>query len=100
MITDNPLLKKVLAQSEEQLGKLAAQLVGNPAFVTALQKAVTGVLEAKGFVDKQLGGALQSMQVPTTQDMQKLNDRLDELERIFDGLSSKVDAIATKLNEK
>jgi polyhydroxyalkanoate synthesis regulator phasin len=100
MITDNPLLKKLLSQSEDQLGKLAAQLVGNPAFVSALQKAVSSAIEAKGFLDRQVGGALQSMQVPTTQDMQKLNDRLDELERIFEGLSAKVDVIATRLDEQ
>lgn len=100
MITDNPLLKKMLTQGEEQLGKLAAQLVSNPTFVGALQGAVTKALEAKGFLDQRLAGALQSMHVPTTQDMQKLNDRLDELERIFEGLSQKVDAIAEKVSEQ
>jgi polyhydroxyalkanoate synthesis regulator phasin len=100
MITDNPMFKKMLQTGEEQFGKLASQLVANEKFIASLQGAVTRALEAKGILDRQVTTALSAMHVPTTQDMQKLNDRLDELERIFEGLSSKVDAIAAKLDER
>ena len=98
MLTDSPTFKKMLATGEEQFGKLASHLISNERFISALQGAVTKALSAKGALDKQLVGALQSLHVPTTQDLTKLNDRLDELERIFEGLAQKVDAIAARLD--
>lgn len=99
MITDSQLFKKMLATGEEQFGKIASQLITNEKFVASVQTAVTTALEAKGTFDRQIRSALGAMHVPTTQDMQKLNDRLDELERIFESLSAKVDEIATKLDK-
>lgn len=98
MITDNPLFKRLMETGEEQIGRFASQLVGNEAFTQSLQGAVARALEAKGLLDKQVTSALQAMHVPSTGDVQKLNERLDELERIFEGLAEKVDAIATKLD--
>lgn len=100
MLTDSPFLKKMISTGEEQIGKLASQIVSNERFVQSLHGAVAKALEAKGMLDRQVAGALSSMHLPTTADMKKLNDRLDELERIFEGLSAKVDAIAEKLSSK
>jgi polyhydroxyalkanoate synthesis regulator phasin len=61
---------------------------------------VTKALEAKGVFDRQIASTLAAMHVPTRPDVQKLNDRLDELERIFEGLSTKVDAIVDTLEQK
>ncbi len=98
MITDNPTFKRMISSGEEQFGKVVSQLIANESFLSAIQGAVTRTLEAKGAFDRQVSGALQAMHVPSTQDVQKINDRLDELERIFEGLSRKVDAIAEKLD--
>lgn len=89
------VLKTILSQGEEQFGKVVAQLVSNPAFMNAVQSAVSRAMAAKGVVDAAMANALQGAHVPTSADMQKLNDRLDELERIFEGLADKVDRIAT-----
>ncbi len=97
MITDHPTFKKMLATGEEQFGKLASQLIANERFISTLQAAVTKAISAKGLLDKQLVAALEALHVPTTADLEKLNDRLDEVERIFEGLSQKVDAIAERL---
>lgn len=97
MITDNPLFRRMMTTGEEQLGRFTTQLLGNEKFLSTVQTAVTKALGAKGLLDQQVAGALQAMHVPTTQDMRKLNDRLDELERIFEGLVTRVDAIADKL---
>jgi len=99
-MADNAVFKKMLATGEEQFGKIAAQIISNEKFVASLQVAVTRALEAKGVFDRQVSSTLAAMHVPTTHDVQKLNDRLDELERIFESLASKVDAIADKLDEK
>lgn len=100
MITDNPMFKKMMASGEEQLGRIAKELIGNEKFVQTLQGAVTTAIEAKGLLDRQVANTLAQLHVPTTQDMQKLNERLDELERIFEGLAQKVDDIAQKLEER
>ena len=100
MLGSDTLFKKVLNSGEEQFGKVASSLLGNEKFVSTLQTTVSRALEAKGLLDRQVSSALNAMHVPTRQDMQKLNDRLDEIERIFEELSSKVDTIATKLDKK
>ncbi len=100
MITTNPLFQRMIATGEEQFAKIAGQLVSNEQFLSNVQAAVTRAIEAKGLVDRQITAALQATHVPTTQDLQKLNDRLDELERIFEGLVQKVDVIATRLDEQ
>jgi hypothetical protein len=100
MMGSNSLLKKVLSTGEEQFGKVASQLLSNESFVSSLQAAVTRAIEAKGVVDRQVSSALGAMHVPTSNDMQKLNDRLDEIERIFEELARKVDGIATKLDQR
>lgn len=100
MIGDGDILKKILSSGEEQFSKIAADLVGNEKFMAALQTAATKTLEAKGVMDKQFAAALAAMHVPTAADVQKLNERLDEVERIFEGLIAKVDAIAAKMDAK
>ena len=100
MITDNPIFKRMMTTGEEQIGRLASQLIGNERFMAAVQTAVTRALSAKGMLDQQVAGAMQAMHVPTTNDVKKVNDRLDELERIFEGLAHKVDGIADRLAAK
>lgn len=100
MITDNPLFKRMMATGEEQIGRLASQLVGNERFMAAVQTAVASALSAKGALDQQVSNAMEAMRVPTTNDVKKVNERLDELERIFEGLAAKVDTIAERLSER
>lgn len=99
-MSDDSILKKLLASGEEQIGRIAGQLMSNEKFIAGVQSAVTSAIEAKGVLDKQLQNAVAAMHVPSAQDIGKLNERLDELERIFEGLVAKVDAIAEKLEQE
>jgi len=99
MLADNPVFKKMLETGEEQFGRLVSQIVGNEKFVAALQAAVAKALEAKGLLDRRIGAAISAMGMPTTQDIRKLDDRLGELERIFEGMQQKLDGIASKLEK-
>jgi hypothetical protein len=94
------LFRKMLDTGEEQFGKIASALLRNEQFVSTLHTAVGRALDAKGLVDRQVSSTLSAMHVPSRQDLQKLNDRLEEIERIFEELSRKVDGIAGKLNQK
>lgn len=100
MMTDNPIFKRLISTGEEQIGRLAAQLVSNERFMASVQTALTSALSAKGLLDQQVSNAMQAMKVPTLADVKKVNDRLDELERIFEGLSETVDGIAEALAAK
>lgn len=100
MITDNPIFKRMMTTGEEQLGRLASQLVSNERFMASVQTAVSTALSAKGALDQQLASAMQAMHVPTLSDVKKVNDRLDELERIFEGLAQKVDEISDRLETR
>lgn len=99
-MSEDSVFKKILASGEGQIGRLAGQLMSNERFISGVQSAVTRTLEAKGVLDRQLQSTLQAMHVPTNQDIAKLNERLDELETIFDELVAKVDAIAEKLENQ
>lgn len=99
-MADESLLKKLLATGEEQAGRLVNQLLANERFVSGVQTTVAAALQAKGVLDKQLASTLEAMHVPTRDDVRKLNERLDELERIFEGLADKVDRIASRLDER
>ena len=89
-LLDNPLLKKMIATGEERMGKVAANLLTNEKLMGAVQKTFSAALEAKGLVEKNVQSALSSLNVPTASDVKKLEGKLEELERVFEALSSRI----------
>ena len=96
MLRENPMLKKMIETGEERMSKLAANLLSNEKLMGALQKTVTAAIEAKGTVEKGLQSALSTMNVPTSGDVRKLEGKIEELEKVFEGLSSKIAALQKK----
>ena len=90
MLRENPMLKKMIETGEERMSKMAANLLSNEKLMGALQKTVSAAMEAKGTVEKGLQTALSTMNVPTTGDVRKLEGKIEELEKVFEGLSSKI----------
>jgi polyhydroxyalkanoate synthesis regulator phasin len=90
MLRDNDVLKKMIATGEERVGKIASQLLSNEKIMAALQKTVSAALEAKGAVERNLHLALSTLNVPTSTDVKKLEGKIEELERVFEGLSAKI----------
>ena len=90
MLRDNPMLKKMIETGEQRVGKLATQLLSNEMLMGALQKTVSAALEAKGRVERNVQNVLSTMHIPTAGDVQRLQDKIDELERVFEGLSAKI----------
>ncbi len=97
MATPN-LLQTLLAGGEARMAQLATELVGNEKLLATLQAAVTRALALKGAVDARVATTLDALHAPTSRDMRRLQDRLDELERLFEGLTTKVDALRTALD--
>ena len=90
MLRDNPVLKKMIATGEERVGKIATQLLSNEMLMGALQKTVSAALEAKGLVERNVQSVLSTMNIPTAGDVQRLQGKIEELERVFEGLSAKI----------
>ena len=96
MLRDNSVLKKMIATGEQRVGKLAAQLLSNETFMAALQKTVNAAIEAKGIVERNLQTALSTLNVPTAGDVKKLEGKIEELERVFEGLSARIAELQKK----
>ena len=96
MLRDNSVLKKMIATGEEQVGKLASQLLSNEAFMAALQKTVNAAIEAKGIAMRNVQIALAGLNVPTAEDVKKLEGKIEDLERVFETLSTRITELAKK----
>jgi polyhydroxyalkanoate synthesis regulator phasin len=90
MLRDNPVFKKMIATGEERVGKIATQLLSNEKLMGALQKTVSAALEAKGLVERNVQTVLSTMNIPTANDVKRLQGKIDELERTFEGLSARI----------
>jgi polyhydroxyalkanoate synthesis regulator phasin len=96
-IRSNPVVKRVVEAGEAQVGRLANQLLSNERFVQAIQQIVSGTLAAKGTLDKSLRGALATMNLPSTRDVEELRRRLDDLDRTMTELDAKLDRLEDRL---
>jgi hypothetical protein len=96
MLRENAVFKKMIATGEERMSKLASQLLSNETFMNALQKTVSAALEAKGTVEKGVQTALGAMNIPTAGDVKKLEGKIEELEKVFEGLSAKIAELQKK----
>ena len=90
MLRDNAVLKKMIETGEERVGKIATQLLSNEKLMGALQKTVSAALEAKGLVERNVQSVLSTMNIPSAADVQRLQGKIDELERVFEALSAKI----------
>ncbi len=96
MLRENAMFKKMIATGEERMSKIASQLLSNEKFMGALQKTVSAALEAKGTVEKGVQTALGAMNIPTAGDVRKLEGKIEELEKVFEGLSAKIAELQKK----
>ena len=96
MLRDNEVLKKMIATGEERMSKLASQLLQNEILMGALQKTVSAAMEAKATAERAAQTALGAMNIPTSGDVKKLEGKIEELERVFEGLSAKIAELQQK----
>lgn len=96
MLKNNPMVKKLVETGEERIGKMAQQLLSNESFVATVQTLVSRSLAAKGTLDKSLRSALSAMNLPSTNDLEALRSKVDDLERLLGSVESKVDSLVSK----
>ena len=93
-------MRKVVEAGEAGIGRLAGQLLSNERFVGAVQGIVTRTLAAKGTLDKSLKAALSTMNLPTTDDVDAVHRKLDELERVLSELESRLVKVEGKAEDE
>jgi uncharacterized Ntn-hydrolase superfamily protein len=96
MLRDNEVLKRMIATGEERMSKLASQLLQNEKFMGALQKTMSAALDVKATAERAAHSALSAMNIPTSGDVKKLEGKIDELEKVFEGLSAKIAELQKK----
>src|SRR3982751_2855843 len=96
MLRENPMFKKMIETGEERMSKIASQLLSNEKFMGALQKTVTAAMEARGTMEKAAQTALSAMNIPTAGDVRKLEGKIEELEKVFEGLTARIAELQKK----
>jgi polyhydroxyalkanoate synthesis regulator phasin len=89
-LRENAFFKRLVATGEERLTKAATDLLSNEKVMGSLQRAIGAALDAKGLVERNVQTVLSTMNIPTASDVQKLEGKLEELEKVFEALSSKI----------
>jgi len=87
----NPLLKKALEAGEARAGKVVAAVLSNERVLSGVQAALASAMGAKAALEKGLKTAMQAVNLPTTEDVAELKQRLAELESLIDGLASRLE---------
>lgn len=86
-------MRKMVEAGEAGIGRLAGQLLSNERFVAAVGAVVSKTLAAKGTLDKSLRAALSTMNLPTTADVEAVDRKLDEIERLLAELEARLSRI-------
>jgi hypothetical protein len=89
----NPF-QKMFSLGEEQVGRLAQQLLANEKFTGAMQTFVANALKAKGLLDKNIRLALAAMNLPSVADLEAVKQKLSELEQTLDRLEASVEKLS------
>ena len=87
----NPLLKKALEAGEARAGKVVAAMLSSERVAAGLQAALASAVSARAALEKGLRTAMQAVNLPTTEDVAELKQRLAELESLIDGLAARLE---------
>jgi hypothetical protein len=85
----NPAVKRALAAGEERLGKAVTQLLSSDRVMHGVQSVVASALSAKSTFDRGVRTAMQAVNLPTTDDVRELRERLAELEVMLDRIAAR-----------
>src|ERR671937_3166611 len=100
-VTDEPegLRDRISRQSEETLGKLAEELMGNPMVAGALQRA----FEAREKAAHAQEAAMGALGIPSAGDVERvtrrlrsLSQRLEAIEDVLDRLEERLQSLDTR----
>ena len=76
-MTEHSVFDRLRARGEEVFTQVSNELMANPRFMKAMEKAWQG----KEHLDKAVGRALKNMNIPTRGEFKRALSRIDSLER-------------------
>jgi len=98
-LSHDVVMKRVMDRGEELIGKITNQVLSNENFLAALQAIITRAVTTKGKVDRNVQHALSSLNLPSTADLEKIRDRIGDLEELLDGMNDRLKSIEKKLDK-
>ena len=87
----NPTVRRALAAGEEQVGKVVGRLLASDRLTAGLRGLLDGALHARRTIGRGLEQALHAANLPSSEDVAALRERIAELEAALDGLAARVE---------
>jgi len=87
------IVKRLYEFGEEQLARLAGELLSNPAVSEAVSTAFQKAFETKGRVDRNMQTFLGLLNLPSRADLNRLVTKLEALQGSLVNLNLKVDRL-------
>ncbi|MCC6810132.1 MAG: hypothetical protein IT381_22065 [Deltaproteobacteria bacterium] len=75
--------KKIVSVGEQKLNELATQVLSNEALIEGVQDMMKVALNARKSAVTTVKTALKLVNVPSLDDIQRLQTKLDEIEQVF-----------------
>lgn len=91
--------KQFVVVGEEKLSEWADRVLNNEQLATRLSQAVQGALAAKEQAQAAVKASLAALNVPTLDDLQRLESRLGEVESLFGDIREHLDTLEQKKGE-
>ena len=85
--------KRLVAVGEEKLGQLATHLMSSETMLKRAQDLMQAALDAKSQVAHTARVALTLLNLPSLDDVHRLEEKLGEIEELFNAMRSRLDEL-------
>lgn len=93
------MLGRIRELGEEQVARLANQLMNNEQFVETIQNVLAKAFKTREGLEATARFALTSLNIPTLGDLERVLDKLDELEELLDTVESRIAHLESALDK-
>ena len=76
----HPLVRKVLQEGEERLGRTVGKVLADARFASGVQLLLAGAIRTRAAVERGVDRALRAANVPSRADLDALRAKIEELE--------------------
>jgi len=94
---DNSILGRLLALSEERFGAAVGDLLGSDRFIKSLEQAMASGAQARAAIEKGLSRVLRLFNVPSLEDLLRVEAKLEELEALIAATEREIERIEKAL---
>ncbi len=87
----NKVMDEMIERWEETLSLISNKILSNDRLLNLIQTIIAKAITAKGRVNKNMEVVLNSLNLPTRKDIQKLYEHIDELDEKISKLLKKIE---------